>query len=189
MLTSSTPRIIWPQRFNVQALVLKPSNLVFRAAKALRKVLVSKAMTNTVTDRQENLKLEFERFQDWEARYKHIIELGKTLPVMPPEFHEEKFLVKGCQSRVWLHARIEAAPEAKVRYQADSDAIIVKGLAAVLMQVYDGASPSDIISAKHDFLKDLGFDKGLSPSRANGLFSMQKQIVLYAQAFKALASI
>jgi cysteine desulfuration protein SufE len=140
---------------------------------------------NEVVSRQAKLAEEFNRLGDWESRYKHLIELGKQLPAMQPEFQTETFKVKGCQSQVWLHAQIDE--QSRMALQADSDAIIVKGLVAVLLQVYNGARADDVLSAPTTFLKDLGFEGGLSPSRANGLYAMLKQILYYATAFQAIA--
>ena len=106
--------------------------------------------------------------------------------MMPPEFMTETFKVKGCQSQVWLHAAIN--PEGRMHLEADSDALIVKGLVAVLLKVYNDAQVDDILSAPTTFLKELGFEGGLSPSRANGLYAMLKQILYYATAFKAIAA-
>lgn len=144
-------------------------------------------MSNVVTDRQNKLIAEFAAFPTWEDRYKHLIEKGKKLAALPPELHDEKYKVKGCQSQVWLHAGLDS--QGRVAFQGDSDALIVKGLVAVLLEAYSPATPEEILSAKTDFLKDLGFEGHLSPSRANGLFAMLKQILYYAQAFQALAQL
>ena len=138
-----------------------------------------------VLERQQNLAVEFNALGDWEARYKHLIELGKALPPMDAGFQTETFKVKGCQSQVWLHAVI--SDDGRIHLQGDSDALIVKGLVAVLLRVYDSARADDILAAPTGFLKDLGFESGLSPSRANGLYAMLKQILYYAQAFQAIA--
>lgn len=148
---------------------------------ASRKVL----SLNSVTERQQKLAEEFAAAGDWEARYKLLIERGKKLPELPAEIMTETYKVKGCQSQVWLHANL--TPEGRVALQADSDALIVKGLVAILLEVYSNAKPDEILSAPTTFLKDLGFEGGLSPSRANGLYAMLKQILYYAQAFEALA--
>ena len=143
--------------------------------------------TNVVTDRQAKLVAEFAAFPTWEDRYKHLIEKGKKLPTLPPELQDEKYKVKGCQSQVWLHAGLDS--QGRVEFKGDSDALIVKGLVAVLLEAYSPATPEEILGAKTDFLKDLGFEGHLSPSRANGLFAMLKQILYYGQAFKALAKL
>jgi cysteine desulfuration protein SufE len=140
---------------------------------------------NEVASRQQKLIDEFNALGDWEARYKHLIELGKELPAMSPDFQTDVFKVKGCQSQVWLHAQIDE--QGCMKLQADSDALIVKGLVAVLLKVYDGARAEDVLAAPTTFLKDLGFEGGLSPSRANGLYAMLKQILYYATAFQAIA--
>ncbi len=138
---------------------------------------------NRVSEKQARLIAEFSGLQDWEARYKRLIERGKKLADMPAEFHTEQFKVKGCQSQVWLHASLS---DGLVQIQADSDALIVKGLAAVLVETYSDATPQEILEASPTFLKELGFEGNLSPSRANGLYAMLKQILYYAAAFRAL---
>lgn len=140
---------------------------------------------NPVTERQKKLADEFSAAADWEARYKLLIERGKKLPALPAEIMTETYKVKGCQSQVWLHANL--SPDGLVELRADSDALIVKGLVAILLEVYSHSKPDDILTAPTTFLKDLGFEGGLSPSRANGLYAMLKQILYYAQAFQALA--
>ncbi len=140
---------------------------------------------NEVVERQSQLGREFGALGDWEARYKKLIDLGKHLPEMPESLKTETFKVKGCQSQVWLHAAI--SPDGRMQLQADSDALIVKGLVAVLLQVYSGAHAGEVLRAPTTFLKDFGFESGLSPSRANGLYAMLKQILYYATAFEAIA--
>lgn len=141
---------------------------------------------HVVLERQKKLCEEFARFPTWEERYKHLIEMGRKLPPLPQELYDEKFKVRGCQSQVWLHAQLGSSGE--VIFQADSDALIVKGLIAVLIEAYSNASAQEILSGNPNFLKDLGFEGHLTPSRANGLLAMLKQILYYATAFKALAS-
>lgn len=137
-----------------------------------------------VADRQKEIIAEFGSIKSWEERYKKVIDLGKTLPKLPEELYDDKYLVKGCQSRVWLHAQRDSM--GNVELLADSDAMIVKGLVAILLKVYSSATPDDILSNPPQFISELGFQSHLSPSRANGLMSMVKQIMLYATAFKAL---
>ena len=137
---------------------------------------------NTVEQRQQELILEFSKIQDWEDRYKKIISMGKELPRMDESMYEDKFLVKGCQSRVWLHANL--SDSGCVALQADSDAMIVKGLVSLLLRVYSGVSPEEILSTPPHFIEEIGFKSYLSQSRANGFLSMVKQIMLYATAFK-----
>lgn len=140
--------------------------------------------TNIVRERQAKLVAEFSKIATWEDRYKAIIDRGKKLPELPKELYDEKYKVRGCQAQVWLHA--ELTPDKKIRLHADSDALIVKGLVALLLEMYSDAAPADILTAPAHFLKDLGFEGHLSPSRANGLYAMLKQILYYAQAFQAL---
>ena len=136
------------------------------------------------TKRAQAVVKDFSDLQAWEDKYKKIIELGKGLERLPEEFRREEFKVKGCQSQVWLHGQLDN--EGEVVFHADSDAIIVKGLVALLLRVYSKATPEDILDAKPDFLTEIGLAQNLSPSRANGLHSMIKQIKYYAAAFKAL---
>lgn len=135
----------------------------------------------SILDRQKKVVEEFSRLPTWEDKYKRIIELGKSLPPLAEEFKTEQLKVKGCQSQVWL--RVERSSEGTLRFTGDSDAILVKGLLALILEVFSEAPPQEILSAPLDFLKELGLDTQLSPSRSNGLFAMIKQIRLYAQAF------
>jgi cysteine desulfuration protein SufE len=145
----------------------------------------SQSTHNRVSERQQQLVKEFSALASWEDRYKLVIEYGKKMPAFPKELYDEKYKVKGCQSQVWLHARLN--PDQSMHIDADSDALIVKGLAALLQQVYSEATPDEVLAASPEFLKSLGFEGHLSPSRANGFYAMLKQILLYAQAFQALA--
>ena len=126
----------------------------------------------------------FNQYSDWEDRYKKMIELGKELPELSAEQKTDKNLVKGCQSKVWLVAQLK---DGKVELRADSDAMIVRGLVAILLQVYSGVTPADILATKPDFIEKLGFKNNLSASRTNGLHSMIKQIQYYALAFQAMS--
>jgi cysteine desulfuration protein SufE len=134
-----------------------------------------------ITDRQKQIINDFESLKDWEERYRKIIEMGRQLPDMPEELKTEENKVKGCQSQVWLFAQL--SPQGEMILQGDSDAMIVKGLVALLLHVYSGANPNEILQTPPEFLKTLGFEGNLSPSRANGLHAMLKQIRLYATAF------
>jgi cysteine desulfuration protein SufE len=142
---------------------------------------------NAVTQRQQRLIEEFSKLPTWEDRYKRLIEHGKRLNPMPKEFYAEMFKVKGCQSQVWLHAAL--LPDKKIEFKADSDALIVKGLVALLLEVYSLATPEEILQASPDFLKELGFQSHLSPSRANGLYAMLKQILYYATVLDQLSKL
>lgn len=136
---------------------------------------------STIAERQTNIIQEFQNLSDWEDRYKKIIEMGRQLPDMPADLKTDENLVKGCQSQVWLFAHL--SPQGEMILQGDSDAMIVKGLVALLLRVYSGANPNEILQTPPEFLKALGFEGHLSPSRANGLHAMLKQIRLFATAF------
>jgi cysteine desulfuration protein SufE len=141
-------------------------------------------MENKLVKRQEKLAQEFNALKDWEERYRRLIEYGKRLPELPKELYDDKYKVRGCQSQVWLHATL--SEQKHVILQADSDALIVKGLVAILLNVYSDSKPEEILAAPPQFLKDLGFEGHLSPSRANGLYAMLRQVLYYAQAFQAM---
>ena len=134
-----------------------------------------------ILQRQLKLVEHFNSLGNWEARYKEIIAMGKRIPEMPKELYQDQFLVKGCQSQVWLKA--SRSVEGKVILQADSDALIVKGLVTLLLETFSQSSPQEILQSSPEFIKDLGFAHSLSPSRANGFLAMLKQIHLYATAF------
>lgn len=138
----------------------------------------------SLKDVQKEIVEEFEFLPDWEERYGEIIRLGKKLPAYPEEFREEKYKVNGCQSQVWLHPEFK---DGKVYFNADSDAMIVKGLIALLMRVYNERTPQEILDNPPDFLTEIGIDNHLSPTRKNGLGAMMKQIQMYAVAFKSMA--
>lgn len=138
----------------------------------------------TILERQNNLIKDFSVMTQWEDRYKKIIEIGKSLPEMPADLKTEQNIVKGCQSQVWLSASL--SDDGRMMLQGDSDALIVKGLVGLLLSVYSGATPAEVLMTPPEFLKALGFEGNLSPSRANGLHSMLKQIKLYATAFDYL---
>jgi cysteine desulfuration protein SufE len=131
---------------------------------------------------QEELIDEFSLFDDWMEKYEHLIELGKSLPLIDPTLKSEDRLIKGCQSKVWLNAELK---DNHVVYTADSDAIITKGIIAVLIRVFSDQSPENILKANMQFIDEIGLKDHLSPTRANGLVSMIKQMKLYAVAFQA----
>ena len=124
---------------------------------------------------------EFELFDDWMQRYEYMISLGKSLPIIDSQYKTDSNLIKGCQSKVWLHATLN---EGKIDYTADSDAIITKGIVAILIRTFTGQTPEAILTANTDFIDQIGLKEHLSPTRANGLVSMIKQIKLYAMAFQ-----
>ena len=127
---------------------------------------------------------EFQALPDWESRYKRIIALAKELQPMPEELKNDTNKVRGCSSTVWLHAEVK---DGNVVYLADSDAVLVRGLVALLVKVYSGHPATEILKAPPDFIEELGLNVNLSPNRANGLTAMVKQIMIYAAAFTAKA--
>ena len=125
---------------------------------------------------------EFNQFKNWEDRYKHLIDFGKSLEAMPEIYRLEENKVKGCQSQVWLYATLE---EGRIKLFTDSDASIVKGIVALLVYVFSNSTPDEILMTKPTFIEEIGLKEHLSMSRANGLTAMVKQISFYAMAFKA----
>lgn len=136
----------------------------------------------TIKEIQEEIIDDFSMFDDWMQRYEYIIELGKTLPLIDPKFQVEENLIKGCQSQVWLHADLQ---EENVVFTANSDAILTKGIIAILIRVFSGQKAMDILNADMSFIDEIGLKEHLSPTRANGLVSMIKQIKMYALAYEA----
>ena len=135
----------------------------------------------TINAAQEEIVEEFSLFDDWMQRYEYMIELGKSLPIIDPEYKTEDNIIKGCQSKVWLHADLEGN---KLVFTADSDAIITKGIIAILIRVFSHQHPDAILDADTSFIDKIGLKEHLSPTRANGLVSMIKQLKMYAIAFK-----
>lgn len=136
---------------------------------------------NDIDSSQERIVREFSALGDWTEKYKHIIKQGEQLEPLDDQYKTEENMVKGCQSNVWLVADLEGD---KVKFKADSDAAIVKGLIGLLMRVYDEQHPDDILSHPPDFIKQIGMQEHLSATRANGLAAMIKQMKIYAMAFK-----
>ena len=136
----------------------------------------------TIAEIQEEIIEEFAFFEDWMQRYEHMIALGKSLPLIDPQYKTDEFIIKGCQSKVWLHAELQ---DGKVILTADSDAIITKGIVALLIRVFSGQSTEAIVNADLAFVDEIGLKEHLSPTRANGLVSMIKQIKLYAVAYQS----
>lgn len=135
----------------------------------------------TIEDRQQEIIEEFSAFGDWMEKYEYIIELGKELPLIDEAHKTEDNLIKGCQSRVWLHAHLDHYGH--VRFTADSDAIITKGMVALMVRVLDDQKPGDIATANLHFVNEIGLSEHLSPTRSNGLASMIKQMKIYGMAF------
>ena len=130
---------------------------------------------------QDELIDEFSMFDDWMQRYEYMIDLGKSLPIIDENLKTDDLIIKGCQSKVWLNATLE---NDKVVFTADSDAIITKGIIAILIRVFSNQKPADILDANTDFIDEIGLKEHLSPTRANGLVSMIKQLKLYAVAYQ-----
>ena len=135
----------------------------------------------TIQEKQEEILKEFDLFEDWMGKYEYIIELGKTLPMIDNKHKTDNNLIKGCQSRVWLHADEQGG---KIIYSADSDAIITKGIVAILIRVLSNQSAEEIVKADLAFIDEIGLKEQLSQTRANGLVSMIKEIKLYALAYQ-----
>lgn len=136
----------------------------------------------TINERQTELIDEFSDIDDWMDRYAYIIDMGNALEPIDESLKTPDRLIEGCQSRVWLDAKLDS--DGKVQYQADSDAIIVKGMISMLVSVLSGHTPDEILSADLHFIDDIGLAEHLSPTRSNGLLAMVKQMRLYALAFK-----
>ena len=139
----------------------------------------------TIKEIQEEIIDEFSMFEDWMERYEYIIDLGKSLPLINESYKLDENLIVGCQSKVWLHSEIE---DGKIKFTADSDAILTKGIVAILLRVFNNQKPADILDADLYFIDEIGLKEHLSPTRANGLVSMIKQIKLYALAFQSKLS-
>lgn len=135
-----------------------------------------------INDIQDEIIDEFSFFDDWMDKYEFLISLGKELPLIDDAYKDEEHLIKGCQSRVWLHAEQD---EGKVQFTADSDAIITKGIIALLIRILSGQSPQDVAQADLYFVDKIGLHEHLSPTRSNGLRSMLKQMKLYGLALTA----
>lgn len=136
---------------------------------------------NSIETIKNDIISEFSLFEDWMEKYEYIIELGKSIPLIDPKFKVDDNLIKGCQSKVWIHAELK---DNNVFFSADSDAIITKGIIAIFIRVFSNQEPKNILEADTKFIDKIGLKEHLSPTRANGLVSMVKQIKIYALAFK-----
>lgn len=136
---------------------------------------------SNIKEKQEEVVEEFSMFDDWMQRYEYMIELGKSLPLIEEKYKVDENLIKGCQSKVWVHAELEGD---KLVFTADSDAIITKGIVAILIRVFSNQHPADILEADTHFIDEIGLKEHLSPTRANGLVSMIKQLKMYAVAYQ-----
>jgi cysteine desulfuration protein SufE len=134
----------------------------------------------SIKEIQDEIVDEFSMFDDWEERYQFMIDLGKTLPKIKDEFKTEENIIKGCQSKVWLHGE---QIDNKVVFTADSDAILTKGIIAILIRTFSNQNPKEILDANLDFIDKIGLKEHLSATRANGLVSMIKNIKMYALAY------
>ena len=135
----------------------------------------------TIKEIQEEIVDEFSMFEDWMERYEYIIDLGKSLPLLTVRNKIDDNIIKGCQSKVWIHGELD---DDSVVYTADSDAILTKGIIALLLRVFSNQKPQDILDADMAFIDKIGLKEHLSATRANGLVSMIKQLKLYAMAFQ-----
>ena len=134
----------------------------------------------TIKEIQDEIVDEFSMFEDWMQRYEYIIDLGKALPLIEEQFKTEENIIKGCQSKVWVHGELN---NDKIVFTADSDAILTKGIIAILIRAFSNQNAVDILEANTDFIDEIGLKEHLSPTRANGLVSMIKQIKMYALAY------
>ncbi len=135
----------------------------------------------SIKAKQNEIIEEFSMFDDWMDKYNYLIEMGKSLEPLEEQYKTQKYLISGCQSQVWLHARME---DGRMILRGDSDALITKGIVSLLLRVYSGEKPVDVYDDDSSFLDEIGLTEHLSPTRSNGLLSMLKQIKLYALAFK-----
>jgi cysteine desulfuration protein SufE len=136
----------------------------------------------SIQEKQVQLIDEFSFFDDWMDKYNHIIDMGKDLPLIDPEKKTDENIIRGCQSRVWLDAQLM---DGKVVFKADSDAIITKGIIALMVFVYSNETPEAILEADNHFIDAIGLKEHLSPTRANGLLAMVKQMKFFALAFSS----
>jgi cysteine desulfuration protein SufE len=137
----------------------------------------------TINEIQDTIVAEFSTLEDWMDKYNLLIDMGKELPVIDPKFKVKDFLIEGCQSKVWLHPEYD---DGLIKFTADSDAIITRGIVALLIRVLSYREPEEIISADLYFIDKIGLRQNLSPTRSNGLLSMIRQIKLYAMAYNAI---
>jgi len=134
----------------------------------------------TIKDKQDEIIADFELFSDWMDKYEYIIQLGKDLPLIDPLYKIDENLIRGCQSKVWMHAEFK---DGRIFFTADSDAVITKGLVSLVIRVLSGHTPREIVDADLYFIDAIGLSSHLSPTRSNGLLSMVKQIKLYALGY------
>ena len=139
----------------------------------------------TIEEIQAEIVEEFSGFEDWVDKYAYLIEIGNELTPIDPKYKIESNLIRGCQSRVWLHQEFT---DGKIIFEAESDALIVKGLVALLLRIYSGRTPREILESEPRFIDDIGLRQHLSPTRSNGLLAMVKQMKLYALAYEKISA-
>ncbi len=139
----------------------------------------------TIDEVQQEIVEDFSGFEDWMDKYAYLIELGNELAPIDPKYKVESNLIRGCQSRVWLHQEFS---EGKIIFEAESDALIVKGLVALLLKIYSNHTPQEILASEPKFIDGIGLRQHLSPTRSNGLLSMVKQMKLYALAYEKIST-
>jgi cysteine desulfuration protein SufE len=137
----------------------------------------------TINEVQDNIIEEFSLFEDWMDKYNLLIDLGKELPVIDPKYKIKDFLIEGCQSKVWLHPDFNGK---LISFTADSDAIITRGIVALLIKAWSNRTPEEILTSDLYFIDKIGLRQNLSPTRSNGLLSMVRQMKLYAMALNAI---
>ena len=139
----------------------------------------------SIATEQAEIVSEFSMFEDWMQRYEYMIELGKSLPLIDESYKTDDNIIKGCQSKVWVHAELD---NDKIVFTADSDAIITKGIIAIFIRAFSNQPPNGILAAETTFIDEIGLKEHLSPTRANGLVSMIKQLKMYALAYQTQLS-
>jgi cysteine desulfuration protein SufE len=139
----------------------------------------------TIEEIQAEIVEEFSGYEDWVDRYAYLIEIGNELTPIDPKYKIEGNLIRGCQSRVWLHQKFT---DGKIIFEAESDALIVKGLVALLLRIYSGRTPHEILESEPRFIDDIGLRQHLSPTRSNGLLAMVKHMKLYALAYEKISA-
>ncbi len=138
----------------------------------------------TILEIENQIISEFANFEDWLDKYNYIIELGKDCPIIDEKDKVNENLIQGCQSKVWLSAKLE---DGRIRFRADSDAVITRGIVSLLIRTFDNQTPSDILASDLSFIEKIGLKEHLSPTRSNGLTAMVKQMKIYALAFQTLS--
>jgi len=139
----------------------------------------------TIDEIQQEIVEEFSGFEDWMDKYSYLIEIGNEMTPIDAKYKVENNLIRGCQSRVWLHQEFT---EGKIKFEAESDALIVKGLVALLLRIYSDRTPKEILESEPRFIDEIGLRQHLSPTRSNGLLAMVKQMKLYALAYEKISA-